>query len=243
VELSAYLEYLRSDGDALAAAASRAPAAHIRSCPDWDMTALVTHTGVVHRWVEQIVSTRSAKYVKFRPPPFDGPESVLEWYRAGLDRVLATLAATDPDEAVWNWFDRGPAPARFWFRRMAHETAIHRWDAEAGASEPHAIGTDLAVDGIDEFLGFANQTLAAEPVAGLQGSLHLHATDADGEWSITVSPDHLAYAREHAKGDAALRGPVSDLLLWLLNRVGADAPSLQAFGDPELIELWRQIRF
>jgi len=240
---SAYLEHLGADGEALAAAARRAPAARIPSCPDWDMTGLVLHTGTVHRWVDQIVSTRSPKYVRFRPPALEGPDATLAWYRQGLDQLRATLAAADPEEAVWNWYDRGPAPARWWLRRMAQETAIHRWDAQSGAGDAHPVAADLAADGIDEYLEFAGQMLAAEPVAGLQGSLHLHATDTDGEWSIDLSPDHLEFRREHAKGDAALRGPVSDLLLWMHNRVPADAPTLQAFGDSSIIENWRQVRF
>lgn len=238
-----YLAHLRADGEALADAARRAPSVRVPSCPDWDMTLLVAHTGTVHRWVDEIVGTRSAKYVKWHALETMGPEATLEWYREGLEHLLATLAEADPEAAVWNWFDRGVGPAGFWIRRMAHETAIHRWDGEAGAGDPQPIAADLAVDGIDEFLEFANQILADQPVASLEGSLHLHATDTDGEWSIEVGPDHLSSQRTHTKADAALRGRVSDLLLWLLNRIPADASTLQAFGESTLIERWRQVRF
>jgi uncharacterized protein (TIGR03083 family) len=247
MELDSFLEYFRADSAALAAAARRAPAAAIPSCPEWDMTGLLAHVGAVHRWVEQIVRTRSAEYLKREAQPPDGPEATLAGFEQGVARLLETLHGTDPDQPVWNWFDRGPAPARFWFRRMAHETAVHRWDGEAAAGDPSPIAPDLAVDGIDEFLGFIGLWLARQPVADLQGSLHLHATDTDGdrrgEWSIDLWPDRVEHRREHRKADAAIRAPVSDLQLWMLNRVPPDSPRLQVFGDRAIIDAWRQLQF
>ncbi|MDQ1420106.1 MAG: hypothetical protein QOJ52_2068 [Acidimicrobiaceae bacterium] len=207
------------------------------------MTGLLLHVGGVHGWVEHIVSTRSTAYVKRETEEPDGPEATLAWFEQGATKLLETLRATDPDEPVWNWFDRAPAPARFWFRRMAHETAVHRWDGEAGAGEPGPIAPDLAVDGIDEFLGFVGLWLSRQPVADLQGSLHLHATDTDGEWSIDLWPDRIEHRREHSKADAAIRGPVSDLQLWMVNRIPADSPGLQLFGNRAIIDSWRQLQF
>ncbi len=207
------------------------------------MTALLTHVAGVHEWVAHIVRTRSPVYVKRQTTAPEGPDATREWFERAAAQLLEALEGIDPDEPVWNWFDRGPAPARFWVRRMAHETAVHRWDGEAGAGDPNPIAPDLAVDGIDEFLGFVGLWLARQPVANLAGSLHLHATDIDGEWSIDVWPDRLEHRHEHRKADAAIRGPVSDLQLWMLNRIPADAPNLQVFGDRAIIEAWRQLQF
>ena len=53
----------------------------------------------------------------------------------------------------------GDRPGSFYPRRMAHETAVHRWDAVGGAIDPA-----LAVDGIDEHLGlFAPLAPGDEP--------------------------------------------------------------------------------
>ena len=54
---------------------------------------------------------------------------------------------------------------RFWIRRMAQETVIHRVDAELALGEPFApIPDDLALDGIDEvlerFLAFGTHGVA-----------------------------------------------------------------------------------
>ena len=55
--------------------------------------------------------------------------------------------------------------------------------------------------------------------AGPGETIHLHATDTDGEWLIRLTPDGIETSREHAKGDVAARGPASDLFLFLVGRV------------------------
>jgi predicted lipid carrier protein YhbT len=72
------------------------------------------------------------------------------------------------------------------------------------------------------------------------GSVHLHSTDADGEWVVT-EPDpssRLAVTHEHAKGDAAVRGSASDLLLLLWRRLNLDdhAERFEVFGDRAVVD-------
>ena len=73
-------------------------------------------------------------------------------------------------------------------------------------------------DRIDEFLHhFRDEAdIDAAPVAG---SVHLHCTDVAGEWTVRLSDDGTAaVTREHAKGDAAIRGAANDILLVLWRR-------------------------
>jgi hypothetical protein len=67
------------------------------------------------------------------------------------------------------------------------------------------------------------------PDKALPGSVHLHCTDSEGEW--LVHPDGRVEAI-HAKGDAAIRGPASDLLLALYTRVPLSA--VEVIGDAGL---------
>ena len=46
--------------------------------------------------------------------------------------------------------------------------------------------------------------------------------------------DSAVITREHAKGDVAVRGGASDLLLFLWHRIPADR--LEVFGDPALLD-------
>ncbi len=56
--------------------------------------------------------------------------------------------------------------------------------------------------------------------------MHLHCTDVEGEWLVSADG---RVELGHAKGDAALRGSASDLLLALFKRVPLD--SVEVVGD------------
>jgi uncharacterized protein (TIGR03083 family) len=245
MEPAAFLDTVTSNGDRLALAAQSDPEVRVPTCPEWDLTGLLAHVGTVHHWVNHIVSTGATgpSNPDDNGPPSMDPEALLAWYRQGLADVVETLRGTDPDTDVWNWFDRGPAPARFWFRRVALETSVHRWDGENAVGEASPVDVDLAVAGLDEFLGFVAMWLPRQPVAGLEGTIHLHATDAEGEWSLTVRPDSLEMCHEHTKGDVAIRSHASDLLLWAVNRKTPDSPGLEVFGDRALLDAWGQMHF
>jgi uncharacterized protein (TIGR03083 family) len=244
VEPAVYVEHIRADGTALADAARLAPRVAVPGCPAWDVTALVGHVTALHHWVTGILRTGATERPKReRPDPAATPDAALRECQAALTELLDALGTADPNALVWNWFDDRPAPARFWHRRMAHETAVHRWDAQAAAGASRPIDAALAVDGIDEFLSFVEEWLTVRPVEGLAGSLHLHATDVDGEWSLFFGGHGLEHRREHSKADAAIRGPASDLFLWMVNRIAPDSPELQLFGDRGIVDAWRAVKF
>jgi uncharacterized protein (TIGR03083 family) len=138
------------------------------------------------------------------------------------------LADADPGTRIWTW--AGEQEVTWIARRMAQETAVHRWDAQRAAGSPQPIDAELAVDGIDEFLTW----FLEPPEDGAAGSVHLHAGDAPGEWWVAPEGGRWAVEREHRKGDVALRGPASDLLLALWRRVERSA--LDVIGDEALAD-------
>ena len=77
---------------------------------------------------------------------------------------------------------------------------------------------------------------ATAPV--LPGSLHVHCTDVPGEWTIHPDGNGLAVSRQHGKGDAAMRGPASTLLLVLWGRLAADHGDIERFGDDAVLDAW-----
>jgi uncharacterized protein (TIGR03083 family) len=241
MDLTTYLDTIRSDGRDLADAARRAGlVAAVPSCPEWDVAGLVRHTGMVHGWVAGMVRSQASERGDFKSVagPADG-QDLVSWFEGGLDVLVDTLAASDAAAPMWT-FGWGPSVAAFWFRRMAQETSIHRWDAEAAAGESRPIDADLAVDGVEEFLdGFLPRSLGRRPDADLGGSIHLHATDRPGEWLVRIAPGTVDVRRVHDKGDAAVRGTASDLLLWLWGRAGVNR--LDVFGDPGVVDRWRMV--
>lgn len=232
-----HLDYpaaVRRDGFALADAAEAAgPAAPIAGCPGWAVADLVWHITEVHYFWGEIVG-RGLHDPELVPPlerPGDFP-ALLARFRAGVEHLASTLAAADPAAPVWTWARQ--KDAGFVIRHQAQETAVHRWDAERAAGRAVTIDPALAADSIDEFLEHtaAWRLEGAAPVAG---SVHMHPTDASGEW--TISEDDagaLVLQRVHAKGDAAMRGRASDLLLILYRRIGRE--TAEAFGDEAVLE-------
>ena len=237
MEPAVYLEALRSDGAALSRAARGSPSAPVPSCPGWSMADLVAHVGQVHRDKAGIVRAGGSE----RPPRAEDPtvtgDALLAWYDEGLADLVEVLVAADPDQPTWSWSRRaGDARAAFWLRRMAHETAVHRWDAElAAGSVPAPIGPPaLAADGVDEVV----EVWLGDPGAtytGTAGTVHLHATDAAGEWLLRLGGDAgVQVVRAHEHADVALRAAASDLDLVLWGRLPASA--LAPMGDATLLE-------
>jgi uncharacterized protein (TIGR03083 family) len=237
-----HLEEIQTGSAALVASARSAGIdAPVPSCPGWDVHELVLHTGTTHRWATTLVATRATGYVA--PDLGELPaerDAIFDWFEDGARRFVDVLGTTDPQTAVWAW--GSDQHARFWSRRMAHETAVHGWDASHAAREDRAIPAELAVDGIDEQLENIPFMMPFRPeVAALRGdgeSIHLHATDTEGEWLIRFTADGIETTREHAKGDVAARGSASDLMLFLVGRVRHD--QLEVFGDAALLDRWQR---
>src|SRR5581483_952382 len=230
MDKAAYLDAVAADGAALAAAARLGLDPQVPSCPDWSVKDLVEHTGGVHQWVTEMVRTGAHRRISRRDlPPPPGPDDLVDWFEVGVGVLISVLRDADPDAPVWNW-GPGAQVGSFWPRRMAQETTVHRWDGQAAHGVQQPVATELAVDGIDEIIRVGMGADALEkPDATLGGTLHIHTTDADGEWLVEVSGGKVHVRDEHGKGDAAVRGTASDLLLYLWGREPA-AP-IEIFGD------------
>lgn len=214
------------------------PGAVVPSCPEWKLEKLLRHTGTAQRWSAGVVRSRSPlshKEIDLALP--DDPAGLPDWLDRGAAELVAALDAADPDDECWTW--AGDQHVRFWGRRMAHESSVHRWDGQRCAGEPEPFDGALAVDGIDEHLDNLPFILSDEELAGAGETLHLHCTDRDGEWLLRRTGTGLGVTREHAKGDVALRAAASDLYLVVLGRTPADEPAV--FGDPEAYETWKPL--
>lgn len=230
-----YLEAIEKESAALLEAARGNLDAHVPSCPEWSMSDLLGHLGEVHRFWNEMAGR--ALTDPLDRGDHDPPEGVdlIEWFGEGPTLLAGTLADADLEQPMWSW-----SPVKrvgFVPRRMAQETAVHRWDAQNAVGDPSSIDVDLAADGIDELMYVwlpAMGPLKEPP----KTSVHIHTTDADGEW-LAVLGEEPAVTRDHAKGDAALRGPASDVLLYLWGR--KDASSVEIHGNPAVLEQFRSL--
>lgn len=232
MDLATQLAHLRSDSDALLAAYRADPTATVPCCPGWDRTALLEHVGRTHEWIRLQAERGPEERVRFGATAH-APEgkAMVDWFAGGATTLIAALAAMDLTITWPSW--AGPQPGTFYPRRMAQETAMHRRDADPVPFDP-----ELAVDGVNELLELFAPLAPGDKLADHPGSIHLHATDTDGEWLVRLTPEGVRFELGHAKGDVALRGTASDLLLWGWNRVPVD-DRFEVFGDASLLDLWR----
>lgn len=241
-----YLEVIRTEAAALRAVVAGADLeARVPSCPDWSLRDLVAHVGRTHRF-----HTGNVQRGVTDPPTFDAlpvpPEddhALLLWLDEGVEDMLAVLARLDPDGPAWNW-SLDPQVASFWPRRMALETAVHRWDAELALGKAQPFAPELAADGVDEVLRVHlpadrhdadEEEQVPDPHAG---RVRVSASDHPGDWLVTLRPDGADVTggpdgggAEHG-ADATVRGPLFDLFLAVWGRLDVDR--LEVTGDPDL---------
>jgi uncharacterized protein (TIGR03083 family) len=235
-----YLDAITRESALMADAAAGAGLdAHVPTCPDWTVAGLLAHLGHVQSWARLTVETRTAERIPWGDVPEPPPEpELLDWFREQGRALVATLRATDPSTPVWTFDSDGTA--WFWYRRQAHEVAVHRVDAQSAAGAVTPIDAALAVDGVDEWLHLV-PFRASGPIGGRGETVHLHATDTDdalhGEWLVMLDGESVSVDHVHAKGDVAARATASDLDLYLWGR--APVSDLEVFGDVALLERFR----
>ncbi|MFD9645724.1 maleylpyruvate isomerase N-terminal domain-containing protein [Streptomyces sp. NPDC059082] len=129
--ITEHIDALEAAGRGLADAAAQAgPDAEVPTCPGWRVRDLLRHTAMVHRWATTLVAEARTSY-----HPGDGEttldgEELLAHFREGHARLVATLRAAPESLECWTFLP-APSPLAFWARRQAHETTVHRADAES----------------------------------------------------------------------------------------------------------------
>ncbi len=235
------LQLIRNDGVGLLDIVERYdPSTPVAACPGWDLSDLAWHMGEVWdfwaRIVEERVTTPEAVNA-LAEAERPGSDDLLEWITAAHTAIYTALVDSRPEREVWTWTgaNRDIAWVR---RRMAQETSVHRWDAAHAVGQPVDIDALVASDGIDEFLTYFANT-RADDAGALGGTVHLHCTDTPGEWFVSnVDADGIAFTREHTKGDAAIRGRATDLLLWLWRRNGG---TVDIIGDADVADRFQRM--
>lgn len=201
----------------------------VPSCPGWTVADLLWHLSEVHHFWRTVVAEQLSEWQGYTQPPRPVDQGLAGMYHRVRGDLLATFAEVDPALSVWTWSH--DKTAGFVIRRMAQETAVHLWDATEAAGMSNPMEPMLASDGIDEFLSHFLPD-AAEGAAAVAGSVHLHCGDVPGEWTVREGDDGFVVVREHSKGDCAIRGAASDILLALWRR--APLSTCDVVGDSDV---------
>src|SRR5436190_6650714 len=231
MEYPRLLECLDADYTRLRRVAARDLTAPVPSCPGWTVDDLVRHVGLVYR--HKVESMRLGRQPESWPPDTSG-EAALDLLDRQYRDLLAEFAARKPDEPTVTWYTPEQTVG-FWIRRMAQETVIHRVDAELALGEQFAeIPDDLALDGIDEVLGFVafGSVEWHEYATGLPGAALPPVLVRAGErrWLVRAAPEAVTVTAGDGAAGATISGTPRDVLLWLWRRAdgGVDRSGDQA---------------
>lgn len=223
-----YLDHLERDAARFSVVLAGADlAAPVPACPGWDVLDLTAHLGSIHRWARDAVVEGRPTDAE-RPHPEDR-EGLRSWFDDGAAELLGTLRTTDPTAACWH-FGPKPRTAAFWFRRQAHETAMHRRDLEEavrGAAEP--LHPELVADGIEEVLTmFLPRQVRLGRLDPPSYAVELWASDtASGPWRVAPAGDGGVVG--------TVTGPAETLLLLLWRRRRLEASGVRVEGDAEAV--------
>ena len=214
------------------AAARHGLDAPVPSCPGWDVRHLTGHLGRTHRYHAAHL-VRGVTDPPTTPSP-EPPEDVVAWFEQGVQVLLDALRATDPEAPAWNWAPHTRQVASFWSRRMALETVVHRWDAQAAHGCQHDVEPELAADGVDEVLYVHRVADWDDEPVTVEGVVAVRLTDVDVEHVVQVAPAGLS--RSSVTPDAVVDGRASDVLLALWGRLPLEP---LVTGDPGLVHALR----
>jgi uncharacterized protein (TIGR03083 family) len=246
-----YRSAFRRERNALAQAAESGLRTLVPSCPEWTVATLLAHLGGAYAYVAKTISAGTGEDSVQDledlglPPDIEEwfredsalermPSTVLPWFRAAGDELQDVFARFGTDAPAWTWWPPD-GTAGFWLRRMANETAIHRWDVQSAVGRAEPIEGDLARDGIDEMFDIYIPRWC-RPKSTLGGSgetFRFQRADGEAVWTVLFEGEGMSVYRDGRPGDVSLRGSASDLILFLWQRILPDR--LEVEGDVNLL--------
>ena len=231
-----YITEFDAEGEALIIA-SHDLSLSVPGCPEWTVADLLSHVLGVYRHKIEVLRTGERPSA---PRESWGVVSADDDVHALLTdahtQLHDLLVDVDPATPCWTFWPPDQTVG-FWQRRMAHETSVHRWDAQSAVVGPdfaHPINQALAIDGIDELLGWLERPWPEQPEA----DGHTVSVSTEGmAWTLSLHPTEIVVDRHAADAQAWIEGAPSDLLLSLWGRPGDH--QLSEGGDVRALAMLR----
>lgn len=247
MEIAEHIAIVGQEAKLLAEAAEQGGLdTEVPGCPGWDTRELLRHLSEIHLWAAALIAQRTTKlwpddiseHTDSWPDlavfwPDDN--ELISWYLDTNANLVNVLESASPDLDCPTFLP-APSPLAMWARRQAHETAIHRFDAENAAGIASGFDPTFASDGIDELLAAFSPRRDEFPIETAR-TMAVHAEDTGDRWIVTLAPDGITTQHSDGPADLTLSGDASDLYLAVWNR--SDDSKVTVTGDSELLDIWR----
>lgn len=149
MDWATYLEHVSADAARISELGRMGFDPAVPCCPGWTVRDLVAHVGSVYTQKAAIVDEG---WTDGQPVAVDAPnDGLMEWFDDSARHLVEVLSSHDPAEPIWT-FSPADQTVGFWYRRLAHESLIHRIDGEQAHGLASEIDQTLASDGVDEAL-------------------------------------------------------------------------------------------
>jgi uncharacterized protein (TIGR03083 family) len=232
---SEHVAAVRGEGEQILAAAGQGGLdVPVPTCGDWTMRDLLVHVGSVYHRAGTVVGERATAPVAWQQPA-DDIEDPVGHLSDALDELIHALSDADADTPVWNWSGDDQV-AGFWARRMAHESAVHRYDAQRAHGVAQPIDDDLAYDGMDELVDVILPRIVTRDELTLPSQSYTFSALDDGAWHVALDEAGVHRLDALKDPDVVVRATASGLLLGAYARV--PWTSLDVEGDDQALARW-----
>ena len=211
----------------------------------WTVATVARHVAGTHHVVTKVIHGRPdadfGLFASLETPMKDSPEFAV-WSSSGTASLLEQLSSVPADAECWSWYQPGRSVG-WWARRMAHEAVVHRADTDAAQGREFSVPSEVAADGIDEYLDVFVAASRAANDAPAGPMVSIECSDRSDRWWLDLScRGERAVSREARGGSVRIRGTAGQLLLVLWGRVSATgAPGVEVSGDVGALDRWSEL--
>lgn len=202
----------------------------VPNCPGWNVEKVITHLtfglGLAYPYAIATPADADADQPWAKvpwPPILPTGKQAIRAFAEHMEACAELFRATDPEKSCWTYDDTDHA--RFWFRRAAIESTLHRIDvAEALGLSKTMIRHDRVVDAIEDAIQFALPLAARMTGAAPAGGLTIRV---DGHGDNLLLGNGTPQAEVSGDGGALFQA------LW-----GRMSDDVHISGDEQTAQRW-----
>jgi hypothetical protein len=126
---------------------------------------------------------------------------------------------------------------------LALETLVHRLDTDAAQGTELSVASDVAADGIDEYLDVFVAASRARHDAPAGPTVTFECSDRSDRWRLDLSRrGERDVSREPGDASVGINGAAEQLLAIVWGRLAVtDATGVEVWGDATVLDRWTEL--